>query len=144
MINRFKKLNIACLEDEIKQKWEVYCKHYLETLHKIRRDYDDCRINGLFQIFFSIFFKFWPLPVNFRLLKFSDTWHVPQDWPRRPGIVRHMEFCAKRIIQPMNTIKKNAPHLIEPDYMKTHKMMNQIRREYDQACFIKFDLKHRY
>ena len=69
------------------------------------------------------------------LLKFSDTWHVPQDWPRRPGIVRHMEFCAKRIIQPMNTIKKNAPHLIEPDYMKTHKMMNQIRREYDQAWF---------
>ena len=46
LINRFKKLNIACLEDEIKQKWEVYCKHYLETLHKIRRDYDDCRING--------------------------------------------------------------------------------------------------
>ena len=32
----------------------------------------------------------------------------------------------------MNTIKKNAPHLIEPDYMKTHKIMNQIRREYDQ------------
>ena len=63
---------------------------------------------------------------------FLDTWHVPQDWPRRPGIVRHMEFCAKRIIQPMNTIKKNAPHLIEPDYMKTHKIMNQIRREYDQ------------
>ena len=51
LINRFKKLNIACLEDEIKQKWEVYCKHYLETLHKIRRDYDDCRINGSFQIF---------------------------------------------------------------------------------------------
>ena len=50
-----------------------------------------------------------------------------------------MEFCAKRIIQPMNTIKKNAPHLIEPDYMKTHKMMNQIRREYDQASFTKFD-----
>ena len=46
-----------------------------------------------------------------------------------------MEFCAKRIIQPMNTIKKNAPHLIEPDYMKTHKMMNQIRREYDQDSF---------
>ena len=46
LINRFKKLNIACLQDEIKQKWEVYCKHYNETLVKIRREYDDAKANS--------------------------------------------------------------------------------------------------
>ena len=45
LINRFKKLNIDCLKDEIKQKWEVYCKHYNETLVKIRREYDEARNN---------------------------------------------------------------------------------------------------
>ena len=95
LIQRFKKLGISCIDDEIKLKWDVYCKLYLETMMKIKRDYEDCKTN--------------------------DSWHVPQDWPRRPGIVRCMESWAQRITQPMNVLKKNAPHLVEPDYIKKNK-----------------------
>ena len=73
---------------------------------KIKRDYEDCKTN--------------------------DSWHVPQDWPRRPGIVRCMESWAQRITQPMNVLKKNAPHLVEPDYIKKNKLMSQIVTLHDK------------
>ena len=106
LINRFKKLNIACIDVDIQLKWEVYCKLYYETMLKIKRDYEECKTN--------------------------DSWHVPQDWPRRPGIVRCMEAWAQRITQPMNVLKQHAPRFIEPEYIKKNKLMGQIVMLHDK------------
>ena len=54
------------------------------------------------------------------------NWHIPQDWPEKPGIVRSMEFLTYRITRPMNVLKEHAPHLVEPEYLKKNKMMTQI------------------
>lgn len=100
LIKRFELLDIPCLREEIIHKYEIYCMRYKDTLEKINRDYNDRRN--------------------------SNDWHVPQDWPKKPGIVRYMEFLCRRITQPMLQIKEHAPHLLEKQYTKKNKMMTSI------------------
>jgi hypothetical protein len=100
LIQRFQALDIPCLREEIFGKYEIFCLRYKDTLDKINRDYNDRRNN--------------------------NDWHVPQDWPKKPGIVRYMEFLVRRITQPMMKIKEHAPHLLEKSYTKKNKMMTSI------------------
>ena len=43
-----------------------------------------------------------------------------------------MESWAQRITQPMNVLKKHAPHLIEPEHIKKNKLMSQIVTLHDK------------
>jgi len=100
LIKRFERLDIPCLREEIVHKYDIYCARYKDTLERINREYNDRRN--------------------------SNDWHIPQDWPKTPGIVRSMEFLCRRITQPMEQIKEHAPHLLDRQHFRKNKTMLTI------------------
>ena len=113
LICRFQDLDIPCLRDEIVHKYDIYCLRYKDTLEKIKTEYNERRL--------------------------ANNWHVPQDWPTTPGIVRYMEFLVRRIVEPMNQIKKHAPHLLKSDSQKKNKTIKAIIDMYNRMPRVRFN-----
>ena len=152
LINRFEKLDIPCLRDEIVHKYELYALRYKVKYSRV-----------LSKLRFEIQDRLDQLKADYNDRRQSNDWHVPQDWPKLPGIVRDMEFRArkgwaqnwktKKIIfwiicnrglkfwnllkvnAPMKLLQEKAPQLfVRNNNSQMGKTMNHILEIHNNLC----------
>ena len=151
LINRFEKLDIPCLRDEIVHKYELYALRYKVKYFRV-----------LTKLNFWIQDRLDQLKADYNDRRQSNDWHVPQDWPKLPGIVRDMEFRARKgwaqswkeknsyflrclkfwnllkVNAPMKLLQEKAPQLfVRNNNSQMGKTMNHILEIHNNLCRVR-------